>query len=197
MILRREVLAILAGNSLVLGLLGQRGDMPLMRRLFFLRRGTRLEATCSPVIAHGPRVHHHASTIDMGHARNADVGDSAVVVERSSAPLPADKAHTRIAEAVVNSAIEANVRSPVSRVPGIEPSAPSPISGSPQHADRRHDPGARHPVVAGVIVPSPIAGCPEVAWSGADRLCVNRQRWRSDSNRYAHHDLRKRRGRKR
>ena len=182
----------------MLGLSRQRSGVLLMRGRLFLPRRTRLNPFGSTVIARGPRiVHHHGSVIDMGHVRDANVGDGPVVVERSSTPLPSRKSHARIAESVVNSAIEADVRSPVASVPSVESSAPSPISGRPQHADGRNYPGARHPVVAGVIVPGPVPGGPEEARSRTNRLRVNRQQRRADADRDANRDLRKRCRRKR
>src|SRR5579864_1535271 len=148
-----------------------------MRCHLFLPCRARLKATRATVVAYIPRiVDYHRSVINIGHVGDAAVGDGAVVVEVSSVPLPAGKSHAGITESVINSAIEANVRPPVSRVPDIESPAPSPITWRPQHADRRHHPGTRNPVVAVVVVPSPVARRPEIAWAGADGLRVNRQR---------------------
>ncbi len=198
MIFRREVLAILAGCVLVLGLRRQRSGVLLVRGCLFLRRRTRLNSALPAVVAHRPGiVHHHRVVVDVSHVRDADIGDGAVVVERSAAPLAADESHAGVPEAIVNAAVEADVRAPVPGVPRIEPPAPAPVSGRPQHAHRSHHPRSGHPVVAGVIIPAPVPGRPEIARPRADRLRVHRQRRRAHANRNAYRDLRKGRGRKR
>src|ERR1700722_20225779 len=69
--------------------------------------------------------------------------------------------------------------------------APAPISGSPQKTDlRRKDPKARNPVVAAIGV-SPISWSPDVTVSGANWLRVNRQTWRSKSDRNANAESRR------
>ena len=198
MIFRREVLPILAREPLVLALGRNRSNVPFVYGQFFLPRRTRLNSSGSTVVADIPGiVHHHGSVVDTGHVRDADIGHRAVVIEVSSTPLPAHKSHARIAESVVNSSVKTDVRTPVAGMPCIKSTAPTPVSGRPQHAYRRHYPSARHPVVAVVIVPGPVPGRPEVAGARTDRLRVNRQRRRPDAHRDANRDLRKRSARKR
>ena len=148
--------------------------MALMRGRFFLGSGTRINAARATVIADDSGVEHDGSVVNVSDVCHAHVGDVAVVVERSAAPLTANKSHPGIAESVVDSAIEADVRSPVSWMPRVGTSTPTPISGCPEHADRGHNPGAGHPVITIVITPSPITGSPEVTWAGTDGLRINR-----------------------
>src|ERR1700693_1782582 len=153
----------------MLSLRGQRSDMLLVCGHLFLVHRTRFHPAGSAVVAYGPRiVHHHGSVIDASHTGHADIGDGAVVEELSSAPLPSHKSYAGVAESVVDSAIEADVRSPISRMPGKDSPAPTPVAGSPQHADGRHDPGARDPVVAFIVVPGPVSGRPKITRPRAD-----------------------------
>src|ERR1700730_17027210 len=193
MILPSEVLTIFTGHMLVLTLHRQGCLVPLVHCLFFLPRRTRLNAAMSTVIADRPVVvHDHGSVINIRHIGDADVGHGTVVIKLSSAPFPAVKSHARVAETVVNSTVETNVRSPVSCMPQVKPISPSPVSGRPQHANGRDHPGAGHPVVAVIIVPSPVARRPEIARAWADGLRVNRQWRRPHANRDPNRDLRKR-----
>src|SRR5207245_10281149 len=94
------------------------------------------------------------------------------------------KSRAGIAEAVINTAVEADVRAPVAAVPDVKAVVPSPITGRPVQAYRSDHPGTGHPVVAIVIVPRPVAGRPDVAGAGADGLRVDRQRGWADPHRY-------------
>src|SRR5438270_10707430 len=121
MILRCEVLPILARGLLMMRLLRQRRGMRFVRCRLFLRGRYSLHPAFSAIEAcSGSTVDDDRAVIDVGHAAHADVGDVAVVVERSATPLAAHESHPAIAESVVNPTIKTNVRTPVPRVPGIE-----------------------------------------------------------------------------
>ena len=188
-IFRSEIRPVLHGSMLMLLLRRQRGGMLLAGEGLFLRSRTHVYSACPTVVGNRRSVvDDHRLVVDVGHIRDADVRDGAVVKKRAPAPLPADKANTGVAKSVVNPAVEADVRAPVSRMPGIQSAAPSPVSRRPKQANGRNHPSAGHPVIAICIVPSPIAGRPEVARTGADGLRIDRQRGRSkadgNTNRY-------------
>ena len=125
-----------------------------------------------------------ARIVDIGHPGVAHVVDTAVVAECTVVPIATLIADARITKSIVNPAVIANMRTPVAAVPGIARTAPAPIAGSPQSTDKgcRH-PGAGHPVVVTVAsTPGPISRCPHVAVARHDRLRVNRQCRRRNSD---------------
>src|SRR5579863_8826253 len=153
----------------------------LMRfaRSRFFRRGRTGSNSAFPAVKGNVRfvVHHHrAVDVNVGDVNGVDMHHRGVVEESSTAPFAANKADAAVAEAVVNTTVETDVRTPVACMPRIEAAAPSPIAGRPQHADGSHHPGARHPVVASIIVPGPVAGRPQIAGTGTNGLGVNWQR---------------------
>src|SRR4029077_16133318 len=93
-------------------------------------------------------------------------------------------AETPIAEAVINAAIEADMRAPVAGVPDIEAFAPTPIAWGPEktYFGSQH-PRTRHPEIA-IVAVSPVTGRPDVPLAGAYRLYVDRQYRRSNSDRH-------------
>ena len=123
---------------------------------------------------------HHGSVVHVVNVRSVDVVHRAVVKEMIAAPVAALVAESAVTEAVVNAAVEADMWSPETGVPEISTAAPAPIAWSPQKSDtwRKH-PGAGHPVVT-VNTVGPVTRCKNVAVTGADWLCVNRQNgWRN------------------
>jgi hypothetical protein len=115
------------------------------------------------------------------------VHDRGVVEEAAPLPVSALKASAHVSESIKNATVEADLFSPVASVPEVNAVAPSPISRSPQETNfGRESPRAWYPVVvAVVIVPSPIAGRPEIAFARTDGLRVHRQKRRRNNDRYA------------
>jgi hypothetical protein len=103
--------------------------------------------------------------------------DRGVVEELPPLPVSALEARADVSESIKNATVEADLFSPVASVPEVNAVAPAPISRGPQETNfGRENPRAGHPViVAVVIVPSPIAGCPEIAFARTDGLYVHRQ----------------------
>ena len=128
------------------------------------------------------------SVVNVGHV---DVGDGAIVVVVSTAPVAAEEANAGIAKTVINAAVEADDWSPVAGVPKINTFGKSPVSRSPEQARfRSKHPSARDPEIVLVIVTvGPIAGSPDIVRSRADGLRVDRQYGRADSNRNANGNL--------
>ena len=184
MILRSKVLPIAARSALMVKLRGKRRSVVFASESFFLSRRTSLYAIPSAIETDGGSVvDDHRAVVNIGHIRDADVGHRAVVIKRAPAPLAAHESHSGVAEPVVNTTIETDVRPPISGMPDVKSSTPSPVAGRPQQTDRCDDPASRNPVIAIVIVPGPIPGCPDVAGARTNGLCVNGQRWRPDANR--------------
>jgi hypothetical protein len=95
-----------------------------------------------------------------------------------AAPVAALVADAAIAVAIRDAAVEADFRTPIAFMKGIDAVVPAPISWRPQQLRfRRQRPRARYPVIARIVIPGPIAGRPDVAWGRDRRLIVNRQ-WR-------------------
>jgi len=119
--------------------------------------------------------------------RGVYVHDRGVVEEAAPLPVSALKASAHVSESIENATVEADLLSPVASIPEVDAVAPAPISWSPQEADLgRENPRARYPVVVAiVIVPSPIAGRPEIALARTDGLYVHREKRRRDNDRYA------------
>ncbi len=187
-----KVLLVLRRQLLMLGLRRRHRRVLLMfSRQLLLRRLRRHPARTAIVadVIHRGVVDDDRLVVDVGHVRDADVGDCAVVVETSAPPFAARKAHAAVAESVVNPSVEAHVRSPVSGMPRVETAAPTPITGSPQHTHWSQHPCARHPVVAAFIIPGPVARSPQKAWSGGHGLRINWQCRRTNADRDADRNL--------
>src|SRR5580698_11549037 len=119
-----------------------------------------------------------AVDVDVRYVDAAEVGDRAVVGEDSAAPLTAEEADAAVAEAVVDAAIEADMRTPVAGVPSVESAGITPVARGPEKADRgRLHPDAGNPVIAGVAI-GPVAGGPHVAGGGQRWLHIDGQRGR-------------------
>src|SRR5665213_3106110 len=105
----------------------------------------------------------------------AKVAVGAVVPEAAAVPVSAVETCAEVAEAVVDAAVVADFRAPVTGVPEVVGTAVAPPSGRPESVGvRRKDPGAVDPVVAGVLIVGPIAGRPDIAIAGDFGLVVLR-----------------------
>ncbi len=171
-------------DLLMLHLIRSGLEVLLLREACFFRRGPRPDAPLSTVVGHGGVVvHDHGAVVHIGDIHHVDVRDRAIVEEGATAPLAAAEAYAAIPKAVVDAAVEADVRSPVACVEAIEATFPAPVGGGPEHAHcRRLHPHSGHPEVAVHVVIGPIAGRPEIAGAGAKGLRVDRQNRRGDAN---------------
>ena len=176
MILGGPKSAITAGCVLMVALQVGRFEMMLARPIFLLARWTGIDSAAASAVADAV----HGDVIDDGLVVDVNVGDvdvvhGAVVVEMAVPPVSAFIAVADVSEAIIDSAVKADVWAPVSRMPDIHTLTPTPIAGSPEHAHGwRRDPGARDPVVA-IGTVGPIAGRPDIAVAGARRLRVHGQ----------------------
>src|SRR5580658_2695801 len=198
MIFGCKVGAIQAGCVFVAQLLRGRVHVLFVFRGAFLGRrySSGAARTAIEAGAHSNVFMDHGAINESGvHDRGVNVDDCGVVREMPAAPFTAHETHAVVTESVIHAAVETDVRSPVAGMPAVNAACEAPVSGSPKQADtRRSDPNAGNPVIAGVTV-GPIAGSPEIAFGGARRLHVNRNRWRAYVYRDAHRDLRRGRGR--
>jgi hypothetical protein len=103
----------------------------------------------------------------------------AIIGELIVVPIAAFIAAADITMPVIDTAVIADVRTPISVIPVIAASRKRPIGRRPERPDvGSDDPHPRHPIVIGGRI-SPVAGRPEVIVAGAFRLGVLRdgRRW--------------------
>src|SRR6202011_1801081 len=100
-------------------------------------------ATASGVAIEGPVV------VDVGDIHVRDMGKRTIVEELAIAPVPTGEADSKIAAAIVDAAIEADMRSPVAGIPDEVVIHKSPVARGPEQSRFRGEhPCARHPVIA-------------------------------------------------
>src|SRR5579872_968874 len=125
------------------------------------------------VVDHGP------VDVDVSHDLRIYVHHRGVIGKYSASPFAAHEAHAAVAEAVINAAIEPNVRTPVACVPAVNTAGKTPVARGPEQAGpRRSYPYAGNPVVAHRTI-GPISWRPKISFRGAGRLLINRQGRRS------------------
>jgi hypothetical protein len=125
---------------------------------------------------------HDRFVVNVVNDRCVHVRDVCVVEILAAVPIAAIEAGARVTESVVNAAVEADSRTPVTSVPGIQAVRKAPIAWGPEKADLRgKNPDTGDPVVAFIPV-RPIARFPDVPGTRADRLAVNRQHRRADAD---------------
>ena len=112
-------------------------EVMVMLRRQLMRRRARSQAT-GPAVEGDVVVHvDYGAVVYVRHMHRAEVHDRAVVEECSAVPITARESNTGITEAVVHSAVEADMRAPVAGVPGIDTAPPTPISRGPEQARLR------------------------------------------------------------
>src|SRR6185312_1169959 len=169
------------GHLHMVELFARRRSVLLMRPVLFLSRRPRIDAAIAAVEARVDAHVRHVYVLDirvMDHGA-VHVHDSGVIGEVAALPASAEEPHAAISEAVVDAAVEADVRSPIALMPDEGASAPAPVTGGPQQANgRRPHPHTGHPVIAGRTV-GPVPRRPKIAVAWAEGLRVDRQRgWR-------------------
>lgn len=192
MIGRREHGAIITRDLFVLGLQRSGLKVVFVHCRALGRGGLGAGATCAAVIAdivdHGS-IDHRIVYVSVVNDGRVHIGDGSVVMENAASPFAADKADSGVTEAIVNSAIEPHVRSPVTGVPYICATHKSPIARGPEQAGcgSKH-PGTGNPEVAGWTI-SPVTRSPDVTRRGAYRLRIDGQYGRANVNGDANRDL--------
>jgi len=155
--------------------------------------GALVDAAVSAVVADPGHVAliNHGRVVHVVNDGDVHVVHGAIVEKVSAVPTPAFIAVAEVAIAVVDSAIEADHRSPEAFIEDESTTTPGPVTRSPQETDfRSQHPGSGHPIViTDVVVVGPVAGRPDVTLARADRLFVHRQIGRRECDRYAYADL--------
>jgi hypothetical protein len=138
----------------------------------------------SAVEAHSSAVIDDCLVVRVVDDRRVHTIDRSVVVEVAAIPISTIVPGAVISEAVIDSAIEADIRPPIAGVPEICPVPPTPIAGSPEEPNlRRFHPCAGNPVIVSTIrIPSPITGCPNITIAGTHWLGVDRENRGRDCN---------------
>src|SRR5712692_3094343 len=186
MIPRSPLLRVCASCLRMLRLSGDRRNMPLPRRRLFFRPRTRADPAIAPVVA-DPRYRpiDHRGVVDVVDDGDVHVVHRSVVEKPVVIPTSALVALAKVSIAVIDSAIESDLRTPVAVIEDKSVAAPTPIGWSPQEADlRRHHPSPRHPVVI-VVGVSPVSGRPKITIPRTKRLLIDRQFRRCKVDRYA------------
>src|SRR5215469_2317306 len=165
--------------------------VPFVNCSFFLGTGARFNATAAAVIADAriAVIVDDGGVVGVVNDVHIHVVDGAVVIEMIVLPAAAFIAVAEVSVAVVNSAVEADVRPPVAFMKNETASAPAPPRRSPEVARARSEhPGSGNPVIV-VAVPGPIARRPDVVVARADGLVVYRQFRRPERNHHANTEL--------
>src|SRR5580658_8083727 len=156
----------------MLSLSRYRRDMSLTPGGLLARCRTRADSAIATVVADVAFVVvRHVGVVNIVNVGDVHVAHGTVVEKVSAVPASAFKARAEIAEAVIDPAVEAYLRTPIAVIENKSVAAPTPIGRSPQEADfRRHHPRARHPVVIGdVVIVAPVARRPEITVAGTKR----------------------------
>jgi hypothetical protein len=129
----RKLRSIRAGFPLLSPLTGCYPDVPLVDRSQFGAARPSMVSAAATVEADpifGRIVNHGLAVgiVDDGHV---DVVHFTVIEEVPAVPVSACVAGTEVTEAVVNSAIETDVRSPVAGMPNVNALGPAPVTGRP------------------------------------------------------------------
>jgi hypothetical protein len=120
----------------------------------------------------------HSPVINIGDSSDIDPVDRAVVVEVVSVPIAAVVAVTGIPEAIIDPAVEADMRSPEATMKAITAAIEAPVARRPECAVVGWSaPCARNPVVACRNI-APVAGGPKIVGLRSFRLLVDGQRRR-------------------
>lgn len=156
-------------------------DVALMLSLKLLRTRADGNAAIAAVVADTVVVvvdDGYVVLVDVSDVGAAEVADAGVVEEAVAAPFATFITCSEVAESVVDSAIEPDMRTPVTVMEVVEATLPAPERRGPEEtALRRQDPCAGYPVVALRTI-GPVARGPDVAVAGADGLDIDRKhRW--------------------
>jgi len=130
MVHRSQKFAVTARSILVLDLIMRSSKVALVHESFFIMRWPPLNSARATVESNASSVFDHGAVI------NVNVGDGhiayrAVVEKVTASPFAAEEADSDVAEAVIHSAVETNMRSPITGMPEIGAAIPSPITRGP------------------------------------------------------------------
>jgi hypothetical protein len=143
------------------------------------RRGSAGAAVIADAV-YGASVVDYRFVVNVVNVADVHIIDSLVVIELPSSPITAIVAVTGIAITIVNPTVVADDRTPVAGIPIVQPVIKRPVTRCPEQTlfGGQH-PRAGHPVVS-IRTPSPVTGRPNIAFSRAKGLLVDRQRRRAE-----------------
>jgi hypothetical protein len=103
----------------VISLHRREGHMVIVFRSQLMRIWPRVQTTLTAIETHASYVDvvDHRLVVDVGDMNATEVRDGPVIEERATTPVAALKTNTTVPVAVVNSAVEPYVRSPIATVP--------------------------------------------------------------------------------
>jgi len=137
---------------------------------------TAAAAVIRDTVVDGRVVYDDCAVVDVRNPRGVDVINGAVVVEVMPLPVAAMIAVAGVAVAVVDSAVEADVRTPEAAVEDVAVTKEAPVGGGPKSTvEGWGAPCTGNPVVANGRV-SPVAGGPEIVGRGRFGLLIDGQR---------------------
>ncbi len=126
---------------------------------------------------------HYGFVVDIVYVGYVHTVDALVVIKITTTPVSSLVAVTCITETIVDAAVEAYRRTPISGIPDEGRAAPSPVTWGPEKTDLGSEyPCSGHPEIA-IIAIGPIAWSPDVAGTRAIGLLVHRQGRRCDPHR--------------
>ena len=187
-----------ARSGFLLALRGGWWSMRLVRGRLLRRGRLGPDAASSAVIADVIHrgVVNDGLVVDVGdmHAGVGDIVDGGVVEKVPALPIAAFIARAAVAEAVIDAAVEPDVRSPVAGVEHVCTAGKAPVAGRPKEPWlRNRHPGSGHPVIIPkVIAIGPVTRCPHVPVLRDRRLLVHRQLRGRHIDRNTNTDLRHR-----
>lgn len=104
----------------------------------------------------------------------ANMPAGAIIKEMAAFPMATPEPGSEITKSIVNSAVESDVRAPITDVPKVASITPAPPPWSPKESDRRRQyPHTGDPIIV-VVSPAPISRAPQVSIPRAGRLIVDR-----------------------
>src|SRR5580698_6674325 len=115
------------------GLSRHRRDVPVALRGLFFRRGPRREPAVATVVAHPAHrcVVNDRGVVDIMNVGHVHVHHCAVVEKVAAIPTPTHETYSEITESVIDSAIEADVWTPITFMENKCAAAPTPPAGRP------------------------------------------------------------------
>jgi hypothetical protein len=157
-----------------------------MRSRLLLRRRPRIDTAGTAIITDpvgGGIIHYRTIDISVVNDGGVDIRHRRIIPEMPTYPAAAGISRAEIAASVINAAIEADMRAPISAIPRVDPIYITPITGRPQEADlRRFSPITRDPKISIIIIIRPISRDPQIPVNGTDRLRIDGNDGRPDMN---------------
>src|SRR6202167_345750 len=120
----------------------------------------------------------HLIVVNVVNDRGINVRYRPVVVNPALIPVSTVISTSRVSKAIIDAAVETDVRTPITRVPMVISVIVAPPGWRRKRTYRRsHDPGAGNPIITGVRV-APRTRRPNVIVAWSRRLAVLGKRWR-------------------